>query len=168
MAKRLLLNVLVNALGDYIEGLTEENLKLGVWSGQIELNNLVLNRKSLHKLNLPLTVVYGSVSKLKVYIPWTSLDSSPVKITVDGVTLLVSPIDFNGLNKEDLKQQELVSKQQKLIAAEKAVELSVKLSSTENSQSTMNASYIQRLTTKILDNLEIKIQNIHVSNAGYL
>ena len=41
MAAAILLSVLTRVLGEYVNGLTEDNLKLGVWAGKISLNNLV-------------------------------------------------------------------------------------------------------------------------------
>ena len=35
MAKKLLLDALTGAIGDFVEGITEENLKLGIWSGKV-------------------------------------------------------------------------------------------------------------------------------------
>jgi hypothetical protein len=35
MAKQLLLNALTDVIGDFVEGLSEENLKLGVWKGEV-------------------------------------------------------------------------------------------------------------------------------------
>lgn len=40
MAKALLLNALHEALSDYVVGLSPENLKVGVWSGKIVLDEL--------------------------------------------------------------------------------------------------------------------------------
>jgi hypothetical protein len=40
MAKRLLLNALRTTFADYIVGLTDDKLRLGVWSGEIELLDL--------------------------------------------------------------------------------------------------------------------------------
>eukprot|EP01036_Dinobryon_divergens_P036861 gene36861-48076_t len=123
MAKRLLLNVLVEFLGDYIEGLSEENLKLGIWSGKLELRNLALKVSTLHKLDLPLTALHGSVKNLKVTIPWTSLESSPVRIVIDGVYLLVGPLDLSTLSREDLKKHVASVKREILLNAERVVEL---------------------------------------------
>lgn len=70
MAKRILLSALVNVLGDFVDGLTEENLAVGVWSGKIVLNHLQLNRKAIEKLNLSVTVEQGFIDTLEVTIPW--------------------------------------------------------------------------------------------------
>lgn len=114
MAKRLLLNLLVSVLGDYIEGLTEDNLKLAVWSGEIALENLQVNRNILQRLNLPIAIIHGSVKSLQVTIPWATLESNPVRIVIDGVYLMVSPIDLSRLDAEDLTARALQVKQYKL------------------------------------------------------
>jgi N-terminal region of Chorein or VPS13 len=44
MAKRLLLNALRTAFADYIVGLTDDKLRLGVWSGEIELHDLQVSK----------------------------------------------------------------------------------------------------------------------------
>ena len=122
MAKRLLLNVLLSVLGDYIEGLSEDNLKLGVWSGEISLNNLQLNRSILQRLNLPVVIAHGSVQYLQVVIPWASLESNPVKIIIDGIYLQVGPLDLAVLDAEELTVRALAMKTFKLQEIDKAIE----------------------------------------------
>ena len=161
MAKRLLLNVLVSVLGDYIDGLTEENLKLGVWSGEIVLNNLQVNRSILQRLNLPIVIIHGSVKNLQVRIPWASLESNPVRITIDGIYLQVGPLDLSVLDAEELTNRALEVKQYKLTEADKAMEASLKANKpTENL--VQNATYWQRLTSTIIDNIEITLTNFHL------
>ena len=49
MAKRLLLDALTGAIGDFVEGLSEENLKLGIWNGEVYDNkamDIVFCRRS--------------------------------------------------------------------------------------------------------------------------
>ena len=101
MAKAMLLNVLVDVLGEFVEGLTADNLKLGVFSGKIVLKNLQLNKEGIEKLNLPLTVVKGYLDLLEIKIPWTSLQSQPVRVDINGVYLLVSPLDESKRNAEE-------------------------------------------------------------------
>jgi vacuolar protein sorting-associated protein 13A/C len=160
MAKALLLNVLVNVLGDYVEGLTEENLKVGVWSGKIVLKKLQLNRASLHKLKLPVDVINGFVDELEVNIPWTSLESNPVKILINGVYLLVAPLDVSNIDPLEAYQRTRLARQGKLVQAEKAVELAAMM--LESDDENKSLSYVQRLTTNIIDNLEINLRNIHI------
>ena len=83
MAKSLLLNILVEYLGTYVEGLSSENLQVfnitilslihfsrlvshqvGVWSGKVELHNLKLKSTALDNLHLPIKVTRGSLKKV--------------------------------------------------------------------------------------------------------
>lgn len=75
MAKRLLLNVLLQVLGDFVEGLTEENLRIGVWSGEVVLRNLSLSRSLLQRLNSPLRLRHGRIRRLELTVPWASLET---------------------------------------------------------------------------------------------
>lgn len=145
MAQKLLLNVLVQVLGEFVEGLSEENLKLGVWSGKIVLQNLELNRKSIQKLNLPVTVTYGSVKKVEVVIPWTALESQPVKIDISGICLQVGPVVVSDLDPVHVSERALANKRHKLDAFEKLA-----FQDDGDEKNATNKSYVQRLTAKIL------------------
>ena len=180
MAKRLLLDILIKVLGEYIE-LSEENfdLNLAVWSGQIRLHDLRLKTDKLLR-NFNLSILHGSIKTLEVIIPWTALLNSPVKIVIDGVYLQVGPLDVAFLDKEETRKRVLGLKQQKLRLADKVLDFRGELSGggaegagrvddgdddvrESSSQSgSASSSYIQALTTKIVDNLEIKLRNIHV------
>lgn len=157
MAKRLLLNVLVSVLGDYIEDLTEDNLKLGVWSGEIVLNDLRINRKILQKLGLPVSIVHGAVTSLTVIIPWASLETNPVRILADGVYLQVNQLNMADLNGEFMMKRAIEMKRFKLDEADKLVKGS--LGGEEVSEKDL--SYFQRLTATIVNNLEIQLTNLH-------
>lgn len=162
MAKSLLLNVLCDVLGNYVEGLTKDNLKVGVWSGKIELSNLQLKASALDQLNLPIRVVRGSLNNLKVKVPWTSLESKPVEVFIDGVYLLAAPLDFSRLAAEEARKMILASNAAKLKQMEDAVLLAIRSHETGAETTAQKASYIQQLTTRILDNLEVTISNLHI------
>lgn len=162
MAKSLLLNVLADVLGNYVEGLTRENLKLGVWSGKIEFSNLLLKESALDQLNLPIRVVKGSLNKLVVKVPWTALESKPVEVFIDGVYLLATPLDFSNITPEVAKQMILSSTRAKLKQVEDAVLLALKNQETKGESTAQKTSYVQQLVTRIVDNLEVKITNLHV------
>eukprot|EP00981_Chlorochromonas_danica_P001560 scaffold341_cov154-Ochromonas_danica.AAC.4 len=162
MAKSLLLNVLTDVLGNYVEGLTRENLKLGVWSGKVELTNLQLKPSALDQLNLPIRVVKGSLSKLRVKVPWTALESKPVEIFVEGVYLLAAPIDFFKYSSDEAKALLSASVATRLKAVEDGVLLAVRNSNRNLDTAAHKASYVQQLTTRILDNLEVTINDVHL------
>lgn len=60
MAKRLLLNFLMDYIGEYVDGLSRDNLRMGVWSGEIEFHNLTLKPSALAHFNLPVNIEMGT------------------------------------------------------------------------------------------------------------
>lgn len=162
MAKSLLLHVLVDVLGNYVEGLTAENLKLGVWSGKIELNNLQLKDSALDQLNLPLKVVKGSLKKLRVKVPWTQLESKPVEVYIEGVYLLAMPLDLSKCTHEESKRMIEATKASRLKQVDDLILFAVRQKENDSTSTAQKASYVQQLTTHIVDNLEVQIRNIHI------
>lgn len=74
LAERLLNSI----LGEYIENFSAENLKIGIWSGEVVLRNVVLKPSVIRKLNLPLAIRYSRLGCLRMNIPWKSLASSKI------------------------------------------------------------------------------------------
>jgi hypothetical protein len=160
MAKSLLLNVLADVLGQYVEGLTKENLKLGVWTGKIEFFNLKLKDSALDQLNLPIQVKKGSLKRLTVKVPWTSLESKPVEVEIDELYLLACPLDLTQNSPEEGRKMNQAMRSKKLKQIDDAVMLSIHNSDLQ--ASAKQASYIQQLVTCIVDNLEVRVSNIHI------
>src|SRR5690606_10673669 len=122
MAKRLLVNVLLDVFGDYVEGLTEENLQIGVWSGKLSLHNLAPNRDTFQKLALPVSIHHGTVRDFEVTIPWTALESQPVKVEINGVYLQCGPLSTETLDPAEIERKLFEAKQQKLEQLERRLD----------------------------------------------
>ena len=60
-------------------------------SGKVKLERVVLKSSAFDELGLPITVVKGSVEVIEFDIPWKSIQSSPVVITIRGLTALLGP-----------------------------------------------------------------------------
>ena len=205
MAKRLLLDVLVKVLGEFIE-LNEDNLdlSLAVWSGHIALKDLkvfkcscFLKAKSCihihlniymqlktHKLlrNFDISILHGEIKTLDITIPWTALLNSPVKVIIDGVNLQVGPLNLAALDKEETKKRVIAAKMQKLRMVDRFIDFSSWGPSGDTivsepdhiEDSTMRgqaspattpiarATYMQQWTSKIIDNIEITLRNVHL------
>jgi vacuolar protein sorting-associated protein 13A/C len=161
MAKALLFKVLNDTIGKYIDGLTEDNLKLSVFSGTISLQNVALNRKGIEELKLPISVINGFVESINIEIPWTSLESSSVKIFINGVYLLVNPLDFNSYTPEQARKHFHDIKLASLLQEEKKIDLQSQiLNSADDIEA--SAGYFDKLSQKIINNLEISLKNVHI------
>ena len=166
MAKSLLLWVLVEYLGEYVEGLDSDNLRVGVLSGKLEFKNLKLRRSALDALDIPVEVSHGCLQSLQVSVPWTALDKKPVKVSIDGLLLQAVSIDVLRVSKTDLRERILNAKRKALQKFEMEVEALLNKRSEDGSASAEGLAalpvFAQRLIMKILDNLEITITNVHM------
>lgn len=164
--KQLLLSFLVNILGEFVDGLNEENLKVGVWGGKIKLTNLQINKTGLEKMNLPLTVKEGYLDTLEVKIPWTNLDKQAVQITITGVHLLVGPVDFSVLTVDRAAARCRNKRKEHLEKAERVIEFSaanhLDTDSSNTDDMVKNASYKRKLMRKMIKNLEVSFRDVHI------
>ena len=90
MAKSIVLGILEETLGEYVE-LSRDKLKMAVWSGEVELRDLALKSTALERLDLPIHVVNGSLTSLRLSIPWKKLGETPVRILMDGLYAQIGP-----------------------------------------------------------------------------
>ena len=66
---RLISKLMNKYLGDWIEDLNSEQLKISIFKGFVSLENLTLKSDILKILGLPLTLIHGIVKKIFVRIP---------------------------------------------------------------------------------------------------
>ncbi|SCU96025.1 LAMI_0F04874g1_1 [Lachancea mirantina] len=159
MLESLAAGLLNRVLGAYVENFDSTQLNVGIWSGDVKLRNLKLRKESLDALDLPIDVKYGYLGELTLAVPWKSLKNRPVKILIDGVHLLCGPRDEEGEDEKDDEERELRFKLRKL---EEIEEISKAATTAIGDNQEQNETFTQSLLTKIVDNLQVSIKNIHV------
>ncbi|KAK3937378.1 putative vacuolar protein sorting-associated protein [Diplogelasinospora grovesii] len=160
MLEGLVAGLLNRFLGMYVKNFDPAQLKVGIWSGDVELRDLELRREALDQLKLPINVVEGHLGQLTLVIPWSNLRGAPVKIFIEDVFLLASPKEEAEYNEEEEERRKHRLKMEKLDSAELLKERSQEgLSQEEQKRS---QSFTQSLVTKIVDNLQVTVKNIHV------
>lgn len=159
MLEALLEKFIINYLGRYFDGLDKKKIDIGVWKGDITIENVALNRNLFDLDSLPIEVIFSHIGRISLKVPWTRLSSSSVELTIEDLYLLVriktkeewNLIDFNTM---DIKFKILKkfgdTIMEKLAARE--VKPVVK---------TAGPSNMEKLLIKIIDNLQITIKNIH-------
>ncbi|KAI9155542.1 Vacuolar protein sorting-associated protein [Paramyrothecium foliicola] len=160
MLEGLVAGLLNRFLGMYVKNFDPTQLKVGIWSGDVKLRNLELRREALDQLKLPINVMEGHLGELTLVIPWSNLRGAPVKVFIEDVFLLASPkeeAEYDA-DEEDRRKQRL--KMEKLDSAELLKERSQEGLSQEEQQKSQ--SFTQSLVTKIVDNLQVTVKNIHV------
>ncbi|KAB5527937.1 hypothetical protein GE09DRAFT_408196 [Coniochaeta sp. 2T2.1] len=160
MLEGLVAGLLNRFLGMYVKNFDPAQLKVGIWSGDVKLSNLELRREALDQLKLPINVVEGHLGQLTLTIPWSNLRGAPVKVFIEDVYLLASPKEEAQYNEEEEEHRRQRIKMEKLDSAELLKERSQEgLSQDEQKRS---QTFTASLVTKIVDNLQVTVKNIHV------
>ncbi|KAI9292119.1 vacuolar protein sorting-associated protein vps13 [Neoconidiobolus thromboides FSU 785] len=170
MFEAVVVSVLNKFLGDYVENFQANQLNIAIWNGDIKLKNLRLKDEALSKLKLPMDFKEGYLGELTMKIPWHNLKNLPVAVSIKNVYLLISPKDVVDLDPKEEEERSQKLKQEKLETSE----LMLFKNNTSQEEDAKQSSFTTQLVTKILDNLQVSIENIHlryedsISNPGHL
>ena len=80
-------NVLQRSIGVYFVDLGTSDIRIGVWNGDVNISNLIINPEAFACSTSALSLVAGSVSKISIKIPWYSSFRQPCNIFVDRLEL---------------------------------------------------------------------------------
>ncbi|XP_029354917.1 vacuolar protein sorting-associated protein 13C isoform X2 [Echeneis naucrates] len=155
----LVSDLLNRFIGDYVENLDKSQLKIGIWGGNVVLESLKVKENALSDFDVPFKVKAGQIGKLTLKIPWKNLYNDAVVATLDGLYLLVVPgatIKFDA-EKEERYQQEV--KQRELQRIEEALQTAARR---EKPQEEKKDTFIEKLATQVIKNLQVKISSIHL------
>ncbi|XP_056135016.1 intermembrane lipid transfer protein VPS13C [Lampris incognitus] len=155
----LVSDLLNRFIGDYVENLDKSQLKIGIWGGNVVLENLKVKENALSELNVPFKVKAGQVGKLTLKIPWKNLYNDSVVATLDGLYLLVVPgatIKYDAAKEERYTQE---AKQKELQRIEEALQMAARR---EKPQDEKKDTFAEKLGTQVIKNLEVKITSIHI------
>ncbi|XP_063305458.1 intermembrane lipid transfer protein VPS13C isoform X2 [Pelobates fuscus] len=159
MLESVLADLLNRFLGDYVENLDRSQLKLGIWGGNVALENLRIRENALSEFDVPFKVKAGQIDKLTLKIPWKNLYGDAVVATLEGLYLLVVPgasIKYDA-EKEERHLQE--AKQRELVRIEDALQ---KAAEKDKPKEDKKDTFLEKLATQVIKNLQVKIKNIHV------
>ncbi|KAF5009616.1 hypothetical protein FDECE_4176 [Fusarium decemcellulare] len=160
MLEGLVAGLLNRFLGMYVKNFDPAQLKVGIWSGDVKLRNLELRREALDQLKLPINVMEGHLGELTLIIPWSNLRGAPVKVFIEDVFLLASPKEEAEYDEEEEDRRKQRLKMEKLDSAELLKERNQEGLSQEEQKKSQ--SFTQSLVTKIVDNLQVTVKNIHI------
>uniref|UniRef100_A0A8C3A5N3 Vacuolar protein sorting 13 homolog C n=1 Tax=Cyclopterus lumpus TaxID=8103 RepID=A0A8C3A5N3_CYCLU len=172
----LVSDLLNRFIGDYVENLDKSQLKIGIWGGD--------------EFDVPFKVKAGQIGKLTLKIPWKNLYSDAVVATLDGLYLLVVPgatLKYDAAKEErdqqEAKQRELqrIEEALQLAASSQTGDLLLSLESvvykephnglvslhclvllSEKPQEDKKDSFVEKLATQVIKNLQVKISSIHL------
>ncbi|KAG2023495.1 hypothetical protein CC2G_001143 [Coprinopsis cinerea AmutBmut pab1-1] len=154
------LNVLFNRiLAPYVENLDLNQVNYGIAQGQLTLRNLRLKRGVLDKFQLPVDVLEGHLGEFTLSLHWMNLGNQPVEILIKDVYLLVVPSAQTNVSPEEEEARAQAAKVERL---ENAELLHMKGQAETQSESPQTQGLIQSLITKVINNVQVTICNIHI------
>ncbi|XP_077792121.1 intermembrane lipid transfer protein VPS13A isoform X2 [Podarcis muralis] len=154
----VVVDVLNRFLGDYVVNLDSSQLSLGIWGGAVALKNLEIKENALYQFDVPFKVKAGHIGQLNLQIPWKNLYTQPVEAVLDEVFLLIVPTASIKYDAEKELKQQLEAKQRELQRIEDAKQKIADINKPEEKQDT----FIEKLITQVIKNLQLKISNIHI------
>jgi len=78
MFESILERILKNYLGRFINGVDSNNLHLGVWKGDVRVENVSIRSDVLDNLECAVRIKASNIGSLSMKVPWTKLSSMPV------------------------------------------------------------------------------------------
>ena len=66
MFESILESVLNKYLGEYVTGLSKEDLSVSIWGGDIVLHDVMLKKDIFTKFKMPLELIYGQIGYLRI------------------------------------------------------------------------------------------------------
>ncbi|CAD8214708.1 unnamed protein product [Paramecium pentaurelia] len=153
--EKILEKVLIQYFGKFISGLDKNNLKLGVWSGNMVIQNVNLKSEIIEMLELPIKLRQSSVGKLTIKIPWKKITSAPVEITIENVFVTLIPLTEWHFDDNLV----LVKKIEGLTNyCQKCLKRGIKKKKSEEK----DKGYLDKMALKIMDKIQLKIVNVHI------
>ncbi|XP_072395854.1 intermembrane lipid transfer protein VPS13A-like [Diabrotica undecimpunctata] len=138
-------------LGKYVVDLDAENLNVGIFSGQVQLTDLKLKPEALYELDLPIEVRAGTIGKIWLQIPWTSLWNQPIVVNIEDLHIIAGPIVTNEpFDAEKNKRLARASKKKALANLDNHEILGGP------------TSFSEHLISNILNYFQLNIANIHI------
>ena len=81
---------LTGYMQQYVESFDADQLRVGVWSGRINLTGLTLRTEAIQIVtDLPFQIIAGQLDSLKIVIPWNRLGQHPMQVVISGLRLVL-------------------------------------------------------------------------------
>jgi len=157
MFEGLVAGLLNTYLGEFIENVSKDDLSAAVWSGEVSLTNLKVKTKALNFLQLPIDVIDGFIGRIFLKANWSALGSRPVEVAIENIFLIARPREDFDTEAKYALESAIRAKIRKLGSWQK-----LKLASPEMENSKGGGSWAEKLTTKIVNNLQVSIKNVHI------
>lgn len=172
-------------LGQYVEGIDAQSLRISILAGNVQLRQLQLKPEVLAELNLPICVKAGLLGSLTLKVPWSALGRVPVEVSVDRLFLLATPRPEEERTRGATTEEEVEkcfqrSKQQRVAAQEarwkrelEKLHARTGQKDAQGQEAAGGGGMFKAVIETVIGNLQLSITNVHVryedaaSNPGH-
>ncbi|EDO05442.1 N-terminal region of Chorein a TM vesicle-mediated sorter family protein [Babesia bovis T2Bo] len=161
MLEKKIISLLHRLLKPFIEGIDENTLHLrNLLSGNVVLTGLRLKPSIVHSLGLPYHLTFGLIDevKLTVRLPLLSLSKSKLVLEINNVVLLLTSLPETQWDSASFREEHMAHKVTTL-AAESLHQVVTEIE---------GGGFLWRTVLYLLDNLEVRIANIHLRIEDYI
>uniref|UniRef100_A0A8C6PBQ4 Vacuolar protein sorting 13 homolog D n=1 Tax=Nothobranchius furzeri TaxID=105023 RepID=A0A8C6PBQ4_NOTFU len=157
MLEGLVAWVLNTYLGKYVSNLNTDQLSIALLKGAVELENLPLRKDALQELDLPFEVKAGFIGKIRLQIPFYRPHSEPWVISMSQLNLIIGLAQLQEYDAEEERRNEMERKKHLLTILEEKFKREC-----EQRGESYWYSVTASLVTRIVENIELKIQDVHL------
>eukprot|EP01028_Stygiella_incarcerata_P000862 TRINITY_DN1135_c0_g1_i6.p1 TRINITY_DN1135_c0_g1~~TRINITY_DN1135_c0_g1_i6.p1 ORF type:complete len:2894 (+),score=752.90 TRINITY_DN1135_c0_g1_i6:116-8797(+) len=158
MLEKIATLAITHLVGQYVENIDSQKLKVSLRRGEAEIRDLVIRENALEGRNFPVSfyVQHGTIGRIFIEIPWTRIKSQSMKVYVDDVNLLLRSKDRRDLTPEEVQDAENAEKLRKLEATEQL-----------DNMSDEESGFFAHMGDVVWKNLQVYVKNVHVRYEGY-
>eukprot|EP00759_Apiculatamorpha_spiralis_P009359 PhF_6_TR15984/c0_g1_i1/m.25056/K19525/VPS13A_C; vacuolar protein sorting-associated protein 13A/C len=160
MLEGYIASIFASYLGRYVKDLDMNSVKVSVWNGSVQLDQLLLKRSALSYHGIPVFVHFGSIQSLTILVPWSQLSSKSCEVVISDISMVLVPKKAVEWDEEEEAKIAAEIKRDALRVFESS-RISAAAGSTTDDAGAQQG-YFSKLQHTILHNLVIKIQKIHI------
>jgi vacuolar protein sorting-associated protein 13A/C len=106
MVDSIIVPILTSVLGDYFINFNDSNFKSSFFSGEIQLTNLIFNKKILETISVPLRLKFGIIGNITITLPsFLSLTTKGIKVKVSNIFLCLEMLEVTKWSEELVKKK---------------------------------------------------------------
>eukprot|EP00820_Chromera_velia_P018161 Cvel_27314.t1-p1 / transcript=Cvel_27314.t1 / gene=Cvel_27314 / organism=Chromera_velia_CCMP2878 / gene_product=Putative vacuolar protein sorting-associated, putative / transcript_product=Putative vacuolar protein sorting-associated, putative / location=Cvel_scaffold3386:75-16136(-) / protein_length=3422 / sequence_SO=supercontig / SO=protein_coding / is_pseudo=false len=177
MFEAIVERMLLKYLAPYVDGISRENLKMGIWSGDLTLENLSVKPQISEIFDFPMKVIGGTVKKIKVTLPWQSLLTSNVKpmiVDIQSVHVRLGPKKDKKKTDEELvreaeraKHLRIEMREDQLEEFEESRKIAQAVDSPQgkggDAKQQQQQSWSLKILNKLLSMMQVDVTDVHVT-----
>ncbi|CAK0910584.1 unnamed protein product [Prorocentrum cordatum] len=165
--KAALEQFLLRHLAPYVDGISLEKLRLGVFAGSLELKDLQVRPDALALLGLEgVRVRSGSIRLIRLSVPWSKLATGKLRARVESVHLEVEQIEAEASRPRSEVVAEVREAKRKAIDLREAQLRELLQEKRDRAEAAegggQGASYVVKLARKIFNNICVDLSDLTV------